>query len=247
MRIGENRQGEIKMNATQSKPSIVFCHGIWADGSCFSKVIPALQAEGHQVIAAQYGLDSQAADVAATRRTLGRVSSPAILVGHSYGGAVITAAGTDDRVVGLVYIAAVAPDAGETVQSQLDKYPTPIFGHIEVADGRVWMLPEGVKDFAGDLPEQEQKVVWATHFAPDADLFNQKVEGTAWKSKPSWSIVATEDRTVHPDLERFLAKRMGATTVEAKSSHVAMLSQPQLVLDVIRKAAKGAHGATATA
>src|SRR5882762_680306 len=92
-----------------------------------------------------------------------------------------------------------------------------------------------------------QKVVWATHFAPDADLFNQKVEGTAWKSKPSWSIVATEDRTVHPDLERFLAKRMGATTVEAKSSHVAMLSQPQLVLDVIRKAAKGAHGATATA
>src|SRR6266446_6228129 len=110
-----------------------------------------------------------------------------------------------------------------------------------------WMLPEGVKDFAGDLSEQEQKVVWATHFAPDADLFNQKVDGTAWKTKPSWSIVATEDRTVHPDLERFLAKRMGATTVEAKSSHVAMLSQPQLVLDVIRKAAKGAHGATATA
>src|SRR5271169_5497566 len=222
---------ENKMNPTQTKPSIVFCHGIWADGSCFNKVIPTLQAEGHQVIAVQYGLDSQAADVAATKRTLGRVSSPAILVGHSYGGAVI---------------AAVAPDAGETVQSQLDKYPTPIFGHIEVAGGRVWMLPEGVKDFAGDLPEQEQKVVWATHFAPDADLFNQKVDGTAWKSKPSWSIVATEDRTVHPDLERFLAKRMGAKTVEAKSSHVVMLSRPQLVIDVIRKAAKAAQGATAT-
>jgi pimeloyl-ACP methyl ester carboxylesterase len=235
------------MNATQSKPSIVFCHGIWADGSCFSKVIPALQAEGYEVIAAQYGLDSQAADVAATKRTLGRVSSPSILVGHSYGGAVITAAGTDDRVVGLVYVAAVAPDTGETVQGQLNNYPTPIFGHIEVADGRVWMLPEGVKDFAGDLPEQEQKVVWATHFAPDADLFNQKVDGTAWKTKPSWSIVATEDRTVHPDLERFLAKRMSATTVEVKSSHVAMLSHPQLVIDVIRKAAKAAHGATATA
>jgi len=97
----------------------------------------------------------------------------------------------------------------KTVQSQLDKYPTPIFGHIEVADGRVWMLPEGVRDFAGDLSEQEQKVVWATHFAPDANLFNQKVYGTAWKTKPSWSIVATEDRTVHPDLERFLAKRNG--------------------------------------
>ena len=231
----------------QSKPSIVFAHGIWADGSCFQKVIPTLRAEGHEVMAAQYGLDTLKGDVDATIRTFGRVSGPIVLVGHSYGGSVITGAGTDDRVVGLVYIAAVAPDAHETVQSQLDKYPTPIFGHIEVADGRVWMLPEGVKDFAGDLPEQEQKVVWATHFAPDADLFNQKVDGTAWKSKPSWSIVATEDRTVHPDLERFLAKRMGATTVEAKSSHVAMLSQPQLVLDVIRKAAKGAQGAAATA
>ena len=235
------------MKPTQTKPSIVFCHGIWADGSCFNKVIPALQADGHEVIAAQYGLDSQADDIATVKRTLGRVSSPAILVGHSYGGAVITAAGIDDRVVGLVYIAAVAPDAGETVQGQLNNYPTPIFGHIEVADGRVWMLPEGVKDFAGDLPEQEQKVVWATHFAPDADLFNQKVNGTAWKTKPSWSIVATEDRTVHPDLERFLAKRMGATTVEVRSSHVAMLSQPQLVIDVVRKAAKAVQGATAIA
>src|SRR5712664_2050170 len=163
------------MKTTQTKPSIVFCHGIWADGSCFNKLIPTLQAEGHQVIAVQYGLDSQAADVAATKRTLGRLSSPAILVGHSYGGAVITAAGTDDRVVGLVYIAAVAPDAGETVQSQLDKYPTPIFSHIAVADGRVWLLaPEGTKCFAGDLPEQEQKVVWATQYAPAADLFEQQ-------------------------------------------------------------------------
>src|SRR6202045_2302118 len=235
------------MKPTQSKPSIVFCHGIWADGSGFNKLLPTLQAEGHEVIAVQYGLDSQAADVAATKRTLGRVNSPAILVGHSYGGAVITAAGTDDRVAGLVYIAAVAPDAGETVQSQLDKYPTPIFGHIEVEIGRVWMLPEGVKDFAGDLSEQEQKVVWATHFAPDADLFNQKVDGTAWKTKPSWYIVAKNDNAVHPELERFVAKRMGATTLEAKSSHVAMLSQPQLVLDVIRRAAKAAHGAAATA
>src|SRR4029077_19661055 len=103
----------------KTKKSIVFCHGIWADGSCFSKVIPALQAEGHDVVAAQYGLDTHAGDVAAVKRTLGRVSSPAILVGHSYGGAVITSAGTDDRVVGLVYVAAVAPDADETVNGQL--------------------------------------------------------------------------------------------------------------------------------
>src|SRR5580765_2982949 len=127
---------------TKSKKSIVFCHGIWADGSCFSKVIPALQAEGHEVMAAQYGLDTLAGDVATVKRTLARVSSPAILVGHSYGGTVITAAGTDDRVAGLVYIAALAPDAGETSQSQLGQFPvTDVFSHIEVADGRVWMLP----------------------------------------------------------------------------------------------------------
>jgi pimeloyl-ACP methyl ester carboxylesterase len=220
----------------QAKPTIVFCHGIWADGSCFNKVIPAFQADGHEVMAVQYGLNTIADDVATIKRTLGRVSTPAILVGHSYGGATITAAGVDDRVVGLVYIAAVAPDAGETVQSQLDKYPTEIFKHVEVADGRAWMLPTGVKHFAGDLPEQEQKVVWATHYAPASDLFQQKHDGVAWKSKPSWFIVAKEDRTVHPDLERFLAKRMKATTVEVNSSHVPMLSQPEFVIDVIRKA-----------
>jgi pimeloyl-ACP methyl ester carboxylesterase len=224
--------------STQAKPSIVFCHGIWADGSCFSKVIPALQADGHEVIAAQYGLDSFAEDVATIKRTLSRVSSPALLVGHSYGGATITAAGVDERVAGLVYIAAVAPDVGETVQSQLDKYPTDIFTRVEVADGRAWMLPNGIEYFAGDLPEQEQKVVWATHYAPVADLFQQqKLDRTPWKLKPSWFIVAKKDHTVHPDLQRFVAKRMGATVVEADSSHVAMLSHPDLVIDVIRKAA----------
>ena len=148
------------MKTPQEKPSIVFCHGIWADGSCFNKVIPALQAEGYEVMAAQYGLDTIAGDVATVRRTLGRVSSPAILVGHFYGGAVITAAGTDDRVAGLVYIAAVAPDAGETVQGQLNQFPTTgVFSHIEIADGRVWMLPAGGGCFTGDLSEEEQKVV----------------------------------------------------------------------------------------
>jgi pimeloyl-ACP methyl ester carboxylesterase len=231
----------------QTKPSIVFCHGIWADGSCFNKVIPTLQAEGHEVIAAQYGLDTLAGDVAAVKRTLGRVSSPAILVGHSYGGAVITAAGTDDRVAGLVYIAAVAPDAGETVDSQLNKFPTEIFSHIEVADGRVWLRPEGVASFAGDLSEQEQKVVWATHYAPAADLFTQKLHGVAWRSKPSSYILATKDGAVHPDLQRFLAKRMGATTYEVASSHVPMLSNPNLVIDVIRTAANAVRARSTTA
>jgi len=222
----------------KTKKSIVFCHGIWADGSCFNKVVPPLQAEGFEVMSAQYGLDTNEADVAMVRRTLGRVSSPAVLVGHSYGGSVITAAGIDDRVAGLVYIAALAPDAGETSQSQLAQFPvTDVFSHIEVADGRVWMKPEGVACFAGDLPEQEQKVVWATHFAPAADLFTKNAAGTAWKSKPSWYIVATNDRTVPPDLQRFVAKRMGATVHEVASSHVPMLSNPKLVIDVIRAAA----------
>ena len=227
---------------SNTKMSIVFCHGIWADGSCFNKVVPTLQAEGHEVICVQYGLDTNESDVALVKQALGRISSPAILVGHSYGGSVITAAGTDERVAGLVYIAALAPDEGETSQSQIDQFPvTDVFSHIEVAGGRIWMLPEGVSCFAGDLPEEEQKLVWATHYAPDAGLFNKNVPGVAWKSKPSWYIVAQNDRTVHPDLERWLAKRMGATVYEADSSHVPMLSNPGLVINVIREAATHAE------
>ncbi|HEY4354710.1 MAG TPA: alpha/beta hydrolase [Acidobacteriaceae bacterium] len=222
----------------QRKPSIIFVHGLWADGSCFSKLIPTLQNEGFEVIASQHGLDSHAGDVDCVKRTLGRVSSPAILVGHSYGGSVITAAGTDSRVAALVYLAAFAPDDDETTQSLMEKFPAAnIFSHIEVGDGRVWLKRDGVSSFAGDLSEEEQKLIWATHAAPVADLFNQKVEGTAWKSKPSWYVVATEDHTIQPELERFVAKRMGATTSETASSHVPMLSQPDFVLDVIRRAA----------
>jgi pimeloyl-ACP methyl ester carboxylesterase len=116
--------------------------------------------------------------------------------------------------------------------------PSIVF-YIEVEDGRIWMRPEGVACFAGDLPEPEQKLVWATHVPPDANLFSAKADGTAWRSKPSWYIVAAHDRTVQPELERFAAKRMGATTYEVDSSHVAMLSNPGLVLDVIRAAANG--------
>ncbi len=231
-----------------AQPSIVFCHGLWADGSCFSKVILALQADGHQVIAAQYGLDTPEEDVATVVRTMGRVDGPVLLVGHSYGGSVITAAGTDDRVAGLVYIAALAPDEDETSQSQQEKFPTTdVFAYVEVADGRLWLRPEGITCFAGDLPEEEQRLVWATHYAPAANLFARNAEGVAWRSKPSWYIVANNDRTVHPDLERFAAERMGATTYEADSSHVPMLSDPGLVLDVIRTAATSLQGAAAVA
>jgi pimeloyl-ACP methyl ester carboxylesterase len=224
--------------STQTKPSIVFAHGLWADGSCFSKVIPALQAEGHQVVSTQNSLDTLAGDVAAVKRALGRVSSPAILVGHSYAGTVITAAGMDDRVVGLVYIAALAPDHDETSTSLQKKFPvTDVFSHIEIAEGRIWLRPDGIECFAGDLSKEEQKVVWATQAVPATDLFDQKVEGTAWRSKPSSYIVGKNDRTVQPELQRFCAKRMEATTYEVDSSHVPMLSKPKVVIDAIRTAA----------
>ena len=222
----------------KTKTSIVFAHGLWADGSCFSKLIPPLQADGHEVICSQHGLDSLKGDVECVTRCFGRVTTPVVLVGHSYGGTLITHAGVDERVAALVYIAALSPDQTETSQSQQQKFPvTNVFSHIEVADGRIWLKPSGIEHFAGDLPDTEQQVVWATQAAPVPDLFSQKVEGVAWKSKPSWYIVASEDRTVHPELERSAAKRMGATTVELRSSHVPMLSQPQAVLDVIRNAA----------
>jgi pimeloyl-ACP methyl ester carboxylesterase len=177
--------------------------------------------------------------VATVKRTLNRVGSPVILVGHSYGGATITAAGVDERVIGLVYVAAVATDTGETVQDQLDKFPSDIFSRVEVADGRAWMLPNGTEFLAGDLSEEEQELVWATHYAPAFDLFHQQKLGAndiASKSKPSWYVLATQDHTVHPDLQRWVSKRMGATVTEVASSHVPMLSQPAVVIDVIRKA-----------
>jgi pimeloyl-ACP methyl ester carboxylesterase len=232
----------------QSKPSIVFCHGIWADGSCFSKLIPPLRADGYEVISAQYNLDTVQTDVDSVIRTLARVSSPSILVGHSYGGAVITGAGTDDRVAGLVYIAALAPDETETLQGQQDKFAaTDVFQQIEVADGRVWMLPDGIEYFAGDLSEEEKQIVWATATPPAADLFNEKAPGVAWRTKPSAYVIATKDHSVNTELHRFSAERMGAATYEVESSHVPMLSHPDIVLDAIRDLATVVQGSLATA
>jgi pimeloyl-ACP methyl ester carboxylesterase len=233
---------------SQTKPSIVFAHGLWADGSCFQKLIPALQAEGHEVMCSQHGLDSLKGDVDCVVRCFGRVSEPVVLVGHSYGGTLITHAGMDSRVAALVYICALAPDETETSQGQLDKFPvTDVFSHIEVVDGRIWLRPDGTPYFCGDLSQPDQKVVWATQTVPVPDLFTQKHDGVAWRSKPSWYIVGKQDHTVPPDLERAAAKRMGATTVELDSSHVPMLSQPEAVLEVIRNAADAVASAEAVA
>jgi pimeloyl-ACP methyl ester carboxylesterase len=230
----------------QNKPSIVFAHGLWADGSCYSKLIPALQAEGHEVVSAQNSLDSLEGDVAAVRRALGRVSSPAVLVGHSQGGTIITHAGTDDRVAALVYICALAPDEDETAASLQARFAqTDVFKYIEVAEGRIWLLPDGLGCFAGDLSPEQQQLVWATQGVPAADLFEQKAPGAAWKSKPSFYVLANNDRTVNPELQRFVAQRMGATVFAVDSSHVPMLSHPDVVLDAIRAAANSLQGAMA--
>src|ERR1700745_1593470 len=154
-------------SSSHDKPSIVFAHGIWADGTCFQKLIPPLRAEGHEGMAAQYGLDTLKGDVDATIRTFGRVSGPLGLFGPFQDGTVITHAGMDPRVAALVYIAALGPDETETSQSEQDKFPrTDVFNYVEVADGRVWMKPDGVSCFAGDLSAEEQGIVYATHFAP---------------------------------------------------------------------------------
>ena len=140
----------------------------------------------------------------------------------------------------MLFRSALGPDETETSQSEQDKFPqTPAFGQIEVADGRVWMLPGGAACFCGDLPEEEQKIVWATANPPAATLFADNAPGVAWRTKPSWYIVANNDQAVHPELERAAAKRMGATTYDIDSSHVPMLSHPDYVLDVIRAAASG--------
>jgi pimeloyl-ACP methyl ester carboxylesterase len=221
-----------------SKPSIVFAHGLWADGSCFSKLIPSLQAEGHEVIASGHGLDSLEGDVDCLIRSIGRVKPPVILVGHSYGGTLITHAGCDDRVAGLVYLAALAPDEGESSQAQQDKFPrSRIFDFIEVADNRIWLLQDGVGFFCGDLSEEEQQLVWATAMAPAADVFAHPYPGAAWKTKPCWYVVAANDNTINPELQRFVASQMNATIYEIQSSHVLMLSHSETVLDVIRSAA----------
>ncbi|MEV5972725.1 alpha/beta hydrolase [Streptomyces sp. NPDC051921] len=221
-----------------SKPSVVFAHGLWADGSCYSKLIPVLQREGHEVVSAQNPLDSLEGDVDAVRRALARVSAPAVLVGHSWGGFVITAAGNDERVAGLVYLAALAPDAGETPQDLIGRFdPPPLFAHLDEQDGRIWIARDGISDFCGDLSEADQQLVWATQVSADARVLGATTDAPAWKSKPSWYVVATQDHAVVPAHQRFAADRMGATTVEADSAHVVMLSHPDVVLDVIRDAA----------
>lgn len=220
--------------------NIVLVHGAWADASCWAKVIPLLQAKGFYVTAVQNPLTSLADDVAATKRALALLDGPALLVGHSWGGAVITEAGNDPRVAGLVYVAAMAPEAGhsflETAQTAAlmpanDEVRPDAFGYIS-------MTPKGFKeDFAQDLTDAEKELMIATQAPLPFSTLNDKISQAAWETKPSWYIVATNDRTINPDLQRTMAARMHATTTTVASSHVPMLSQHGHVAGVIAEAA----------
>jgi pimeloyl-ACP methyl ester carboxylesterase len=228
--------------AAEAEPvkSIVLVHGAFADGSSWAKVISILQAKGYNVTAAQIPLTGFADDVAATNRALARQTGPVILVGHSWGGVVITEAGIDQDVVGLVYVAAFGPDAGEVVGDLGKPYPPPPALAAPIVDPQGFMtLPTDAvqKHFASDLPPAEARVVAATQGPINASAFGTKVSSVAWKTKPSWYIVSTLDGAIAPDLERFFAKRMKATTTELNASHVSMLSKPNEVAAVIMDAA----------
>ena len=228
----------------QPVKNIVLVHGAFADGSSWSRLIPILQAKGYNVTAVQNPLTSFADDVAATQRAIARLNGPVILVGHSWAGVVITEAGTDPKVVGLVYVAAFAPDLGEQVGELGKKYPPPpALASPNVDDkGFLTLSADAFKKFGSDLPEREALVAAATQGPISASAFQAQVSGVAWKTKPSWYVVSTLDQAIDPDEERFFAKRMNATTTELKASHVSMLSQPKAVAAVIMDAAAKAQG-----
>ena len=220
--------------------NIVLVHGAFADGSSWAKVIEILQAKGFNVTAVQNPLTSLADDVATTRRAIARQNGPTILVGHSWAGVVITEAGVDPKVAGLVYVAAFAPDIGETAGELGKPYPAPPALAAPMVDAQGFMsLPADsvVKHFAWDVNPKDAQVLAATQGPISVSAFDAKVTSVAWKTKPSWYIVAAKDQAIAPDEERFFAKRMKAATTELESSHVPMLSKPNDVAAVIIEAA----------
>jgi len=225
-----------------SLPNIVLIHGAWADGSSWTPVIERLQAEGYSVTAPQLPERSLADDVARVRQVLARLEGPTLLAGHSYGGQVMTALGTDaPGVVGLVYIAAFGLDEGESIAGLGEGAPpTPALAHLEFdALGFVW-LPEDdfVTHFAGDIDPATARVMYAVQQPIHSSTLTDAMTTPAWKSLPTWYLVATADEAIPPDAERLFAQRMGATTVEVDSGHVAMISHPAETADLILAAAK---------
>src|ERR1700736_2989086 len=229
-----------QVNPPQGVRNIVIVHGAWADGSSWSKVIPLLQAKGLHVVAVQNPLTSLADDVAATKRAIASQDGPVPLVGHSYGGVVITEAGNDPKVVGLVYVAALAPSEGESVASITKPYPAaPLGSEVRAdAEGFLTVTPTGIaEDFAQDLPDSEKQLLTATQGPTAAAVFGATVTTAAWKNKPSWYVIASNDRAVPPELQKAEAAAMKATSITVPSGHVPMLSHPKDVADLIEQAA----------
>jgi pimeloyl-ACP methyl ester carboxylesterase len=224
----------------QSVKNVVLVHGAWADGSSWSKIIPLLQAKGLHVACAQNPLSSIADDVASTNRIINAQDGPVLLVGHSYGGAVITLAGDNPKVSGLVYVAAFAPDEGETLAGMAQPYgATPGIGELSpIADGYLMLTAKGVaEDFAQDLSTEEKNILAATQAPTHGSVLGTKITKAAWRTKPNWFVIAENDRMISPEQERTTAKRMKAQMLSLPASHVAMLAKPKEVAEFIIDAA----------
>jgi pimeloyl-ACP methyl ester carboxylesterase len=219
--------------------NIVLVHGLFADGSCWSEVIARLQPKGLNVMSVQNPLTTLPEAVAAAQRALAMLQGPTVLVGHSFSGMIVTEAGGDPKVSAVVYVAARAPDAGEDYTALAKKYPTPPASAGIVWSGDWGQLNEEafLRDFAGDLPADKARVLYAVQAPFNRTLLAGKTTNAAWRSKPSFYAVSTEDRTINPDLERFMAKRMGAKTIEVKASHLSLISRPDVIANLILEAA----------
>jgi pimeloyl-ACP methyl ester carboxylesterase len=224
---------------TPAARNVVIVHGLFADGSSWSEVIARLQAAGLNVTSVQNPLTTLPEAVASAERVLARQDGPTVLVGHSFSGMIVTEAGMHPNVSALVYVAARAPDAGEDYTALAKTFPTPPASAGIVFDGDEGRLSEAafLRDFAGDLPEAKAKVLYAVQWPFQKALLTGKTTYAAWRSKPSFYAVSTEDRTINPDLERFMAKRMGAKTIEVKASHLSLISQPDEITRLILEAA----------
>jgi pimeloyl-ACP methyl ester carboxylesterase len=219
--------------------NVVLVHGLFADGSSWSEVIARLQAAGLNTTSVQNPLTTLTDAVASAQRVLARQDGPTVLVGHSFSGMIVTEAGVHPNVSAGVYVAARAPDAGEDYSELAKKFPAPPASAGIVFDGDEGRLSEAafLRDFAGDLPEAKAKVLYAVQEPFHKALLTGKTTHAAWRSKPSFYAVSTEDRTINPDLERFMAKRMGATTIEVKASHLSLISHPDEITRLILQAA----------
>jgi pimeloyl-ACP methyl ester carboxylesterase len=229
-------------SAQTSRTTVLLVHGAWADASSWSKVIPRLVAAHIDVVAVNLPLTSLADDVATTERAIALVNGPVLLVGHSYGGAVITEAGNDPKVVGLVFVAAYAPDRGESSLSLATANPTPIGAEIRPdANGFLKLTAKGISDdFGQDLSNAEKTVLIATQGPTAGGALGTPATNPSWKDKPSWFVIAANDRTVSPELEATEATRMNATTITVPTSHLAMLAEPERVAVFIKMAAERA-------